>query len=74
MQIDEAKIDRKIQELNVAGGNWFAADGLNALTGVEFHGTSAQFKPATGIPVKVFINRVNGEMKVFPAVIFKVDE
>ena len=73
MEIDEAKVQSKITELNRLGGNWFAVDGMHALTTVAFKGDSPLFNPASGILLKVFINKVNGEIKTFPAIMFAVE-
>lgn len=73
---DPTKVAIKIAELNRTGGDWIAANGTNALTNVsgDFR-TNANivFQPSNGIPVKVFMNKTNGEMKLFPAVLFERD-
>lgn len=77
---DPGKITGKIQELNGqspqigVSDDWFAVDGTHALTEVQGDLTKREgvrFLPATGVPVKVFINRRNGEIKLFPAMMFE---
>jgi len=71
MELDEAKIENKRLEL---GNDYFVADGLHAITTVDFSsGSTPQFNPAQGIISKVFISQTSGEIKMFPAVIFKKD-
>jgi len=72
---DPEKIRRKIQELNRDGGDWVEAEGNHALTKVEgeFRGGKVTFFPSSGIPLKVFISRRTGEIKIFPAIMFERD-
>lgn len=74
---DLQKIQNKINELNGFGGTWIAADGTNALIKVQGDfrtNANVVFMPASGIPVKVFLNTLNGEIKMFPAILFERDD
>lgn len=73
MRIDPEKIQNKITELNNQGGSWQEIEGNNALTKVEFSDSGTKFYPSSGVPVKMFVNRISGEIKLFPAFIFKLD-
>jgi len=71
---DTHLVQQKIAYLNSRGGNWIAAEGNYALTTVtgDFS-TKANvvFSPSNGIPGKVFINTVDGEIKIFHANLFE---
>lgn len=74
---DQNKIDSKISDLNGvnhAGGDWIAVVGSHALISVTGDFITQQnvvFNPASGLVVKIFINRRNGAIKLFPAVLFE---
>lgn len=76
---DTTKVQKKVDELNSKEkpGNqgWTALNGYNALTRFEFGDSTkgATFYPSSGIPVKVFINAADGEIRVFPATFFEVN-
>lgn len=75
---DAEQVQKKVEELNKKEkpGNqgWVAVDGYNALTKFEFGDSNKgpTFYPSSGIPVKIFINAANGEIRVFPATVFQV--
>ncbi len=72
MEFDERKIEAKRILL---GQHWQVAEALHAITTAEFKGAgNLNFNPAQGILVKVFINSLDGEMKFYPAILFKKDE
>ena len=52
-------------------GPWIAMNGVQALTNVVKNGESFTFMPASGTPVKVFLNQQTGEVKLFPALLFE---
>jgi hypothetical protein len=74
---DNEKILVKRRELNGGeNGPWIAVDGTNALIKVQGDfrtNTNVVFMPASGIPVKVFMNTINGEIRMFPAILFERD-
>ena len=68
---DPAKISLKIRELGVG---WQEAEGYHALTRVEYgRNQPAVFNPASGIPLKIFVNITTGEIKMFLAILFEAD-
>ncbi len=73
---DSQKITQKVTELNSlnTGDDWTVLEGNQALTKVEGNlsgGSELKFLPATGIVIKTFMNRRNGEIKIFPAIMFE---
>lgn len=66
-------IQETINNLNKEynSGQWVAMSGVQALTNVEKNGDSFSFLPASGTPVKVFLNKTTGEIKLFPALLFE---
>jgi len=72
---DPELIRNKLRELNSGEtGDWEEITGNHALTSVDgdFRSNSnVVFKPASGIPIKGFLNRRTGEIKIFPAVMFE---
>ncbi len=65
MEQDQAKIKAKIAELGVG---WVEAEGFFAITVVEMKDDkSLIFQAAKGIPLKVFVNRITGEVRSFLA-------
>lgn len=72
MEIDPVKLAAKLSEL---GPGWIFADGLHALTKVQFeNGPDPVFYPSSGIPIKVFMNTDTGEIRMFPIAIFKAED
>lgn len=77
MKIDPDKIQKKLDELNAGTGTvkpWIAVDGYNAITQANIDTSPPTFLPASGILVKVFVNRQTGELKNFPLVLFELPE
>ena len=73
---DPTKVANKIADLNITGGDWIAVNGYNSLIAMEGDLVSKKnivFKPNLGYLVKVFINKTNGEIKLFPATLFERD-
>jgi hypothetical protein len=66
-------VEEVINYLNkdYAPGPWVAMNGVQALTNVEKNGESFSFLPASGTPIKVFLNKTTGEVKLFPALLFE---
>lgn len=69
------KVERKLAELNrnMITRPWFAAEGFHALNTFKFGavGQGPTFKSDEGIPIKVFVNKVTGEFKIYSAYLFK---
>lgn len=73
---DDNKVAAKIAELQKQTGHkWVQATGFYAITGFEFEkpNQSPNFNPAHGVPVKIFIDTVTGEIRTFAASIFRRD-
>lgn len=71
----QQKVNAKLAELQQATGHrWLQVNGFNAITGFDYgaNGQGANFNPGFGYPVKIFIDSVSGEMKLFPAELFRV--
>ena len=68
MVLNQQKIENKRASLGPA---WKYFNDTYALTQVDVSGSVPNFKPASGIPVIVFVNSLTGEMRLFPAVIFQ---
>ncbi|MCL5673785.1 MAG: hypothetical protein M1407_04115 [Deltaproteobacteria bacterium] len=53
--------------------NWIAIDGYHALTSFNFGegGNQNIFKPDSGVPVKIFMEKKTGEIKLFLAKMFE---
>ncbi len=69
-----SKINAKLAELkNNTGHDWLHISGFSAITGFDFgqNGQSPNFNPGFGYPVKVFVDKVTGEVKLFSAGLFK---
>ena len=64
---DSKKVSAIIRSLNKKGGSWVAVEGYYALTSINYSGEKgkAKFDPAKGIPVKIFVNKKDGEVKAF---------
>ena len=67
---DQDKVKDILKTLNAGSveGDWFAAQGFHTLTVIEFSNgefNKAEFKPNEGVPVKTFINRETGEVKIY---------
>ena len=68
-----AKVGAKIVDLQKQTGHkWVHVNGFNAVTGFDYGtGQGANFNPGFGLPVKIFIDTVTGEVKLFSADLFK---
>ncbi len=74
---DQKKIDAKIKELkDTTKEDWLPVTGNHALIKAEgeFKGGKIVFFPNKGAPLKGFINKKTGEIKIFPAKLFEKDE
>ncbi len=75
---DPQKIQTKLDELNAEGNegapHWVAAEGLRALTNFLREDSKITFESNVGTPVKMFVNRLSGEVKIYDAVTFSVDK
>jgi hypothetical protein len=68
---DPIKIQNKLAQL---GSGWIEADGYHALTKMEYFKEQPEasvFNPASGIPLKTFVNPNTGEIKIFLAAVFE---
>jgi hypothetical protein len=69
--INPKMVQEKLTELNSLGHPgapyWISPDGLNALTTMTNDGGVATFNPSNGIPLKIFVNTLSGEIKIFDA-------
>jgi len=74
---DPNLIRAKIVELNSGEtGDWEEITGNHALTSVDGDfrtNSNIVFKPASGVPLKAFLNRRTGEIKIFPAIMFEIN-
>jgi len=76
---DADKVKAKLNELNAGDlkGPWAIAEGLHALTAFKFdnpgQNEAAEFNPASGVPVKLFVHKRTGELKMFSAFLFRRD-
>lgn len=74
--IDPQRVQNKLNELNATGqpGSpfWIVAEGLRALTSMTYENGVVAFNPNNGIPLKVFVNTLSGELKLFDARLFTV--
>lgn len=66
------------QKLNLLNRNlptkpWFAAEGFHSLNTFKFGsvGQGPEFRGGEGIPIKVFVNKITGEFKIYSAYLFK---
>lgn len=50
---------------------WEEFPGYNALTKFDFNNGSPIFSPASGVPIKAFLNTRTGEIRTFVATIFE---
>lgn len=72
MPQNQTLIDQKIAELSrLTNHIWKEAQGYHALTMVDIRTSGVAFNPASGIPIKVFVDTVSGELKMFPASMFE---
>jgi len=72
---DFAKVKAKVDELSKATGHkWTALNGSHAVTKVNIKDGLYEFLPDTGMPVKVFVNLLTGEAKMFMYFVFEVDK
>jgi hypothetical protein len=73
MQENRIKVQEKINELNQSSPGWVDVAGFHAITSFEFpvYGKGATFNPSAGFPVKIFVNNITGEVKLFAAALFK---
>jgi hypothetical protein len=72
---DAKKVQAKVDELSKATGHaWRALPGNHAMTKVvvksEYNFT---FIPDAGMPVKIFVDLVTGEVRTFMYFVFEVD-
>lgn len=76
---DPKKVDQKILELNKldkSGGDWVAGEGYVSLMFTEGDLRAKKniaMNPHKGYAVKLFVNTLNGEIKLFPAILFEKD-
>jgi hypothetical protein len=75
LQESQELINAKVAQLNAnspAGERgWTPLAGLHALTQFQFlQNSGAMFTPSSGYPIKVFVNTITGEVKIFPAINF----
>ncbi len=73
---DKTKVKSKIDELNKTYNTtnaWTAIDGYYAITKFDFgkDDKNPNFSPSSGVPVKMFVNQTNGEIKLFLAKLFE---
>ena len=70
---NQALIEAKIKELERESPRkeWYAIEGNFALTKFDFNYGNPIFSPTNGIPVKIFASRKTGEMRMFPAILFR---
>lgn len=73
---DPQKVQDKIIELNKNSkvGKWLAVEGYQALIDVRWKdGDEITFNLDQGYTLKVFVNNVTGEVKMFAAELFRRD-
>lgn len=69
----QKEIKDVLNELNKSteGSPWICPGGTHALTKVEKKDDNFTFKPDSGIIVKVFFNQISGEIRLYPAMMFR---
>lgn len=73
--LDQSKIDAKIEKLKELGqGDWEEVSGTYWYTEIFVSaGTDVAKVQPSGLPIKIFISKLTGELKTFPARIFDKD-
>lgn len=70
---DPKKIEAKIKDL---GAGWIEVLGYHTVTSIDYtkkNPNASVFNPTKGVPLKVFVNPINGEVKMFLADLFELD-
>jgi hypothetical protein len=67
-------IQAKINELNAISPGWTHLIGFSAITSFSYgqNGQTPTFNASSGLPVKVFLNNITGEVKIFSAHLFRI--
>lgn len=70
---DSQKVQSKVKELNsgLSSSPWVPIDGYYSLLKTDLIPTGATFYGNQGLPLKTFLNRETGEVRMFPAKAFE---